>query len=43
MLDTWVIMQVLAFGVFFYFGSYLTYRQRAKRLKKLKRNEAILV
>lgn len=43
MLEIWVMVQVLAVGAFFAFSSYLTHRQRIKRIEKLNRTPKLLI
>ncbi len=43
MLDPWMLAQPVAFGVFLLFSSYLVYRQRIKRIRKIQRSRAVLV
>jgi hypothetical protein len=42
-LDLMVIINVIAFGVFLSFSSYLTYRRRTKYVKKIRANQAVLL
>jgi preprotein translocase subunit YajC len=43
MLENWLLAQVFAFGALMSFSSYLTYRQKTKRMKKFKRTQAIVI
>jgi hypothetical protein len=43
MFDSWMILQVAAFGGLMFFGSYLSYRMRVKRQKRIRKPNAVLV
>ncbi|HSV49254.1 MAG TPA: hypothetical protein VLH35_02975 [Candidatus Acidoferrales bacterium] len=42
-MELWIIAQMLAFGAFLSFSSYMTYRRRTSQTKKFKLKQAILM